>query len=107
VINHGVPERLIERVIEGIRGFFDLTEEEKREFEGKNVLDTIRCGTSFNTSFDKVFFWRDFLKVIIQHPHHLHFPDKPAGFRFVRTSDFRCIRCGFSQLNYFLKISML
>ncbi|XP_059448402.1 2-oxoglutarate-dependent dioxygenase 19-like [Corylus avellana] len=80
VINHGVPERLIERVIEGIRGFFDLTEEEKREFEGKNVLDTIRCGTSFNTSLDKVFFWRDFLKVIIQHPHHLHFPNKPAGF---------------------------
>ncbi|KAF5444206.1 hypothetical protein F2P56_036699 [Juglans regia] len=42
LINHGVPERQMEAVIEGIRGFFDLTEEEKREFEGKNFLDPIR-----------------------------------------------------------------
>ncbi|XP_059446460.1 2-oxoglutarate-dependent dioxygenase 19-like [Corylus avellana] len=82
VINHGVPERLLERVIEGISGFFDLTEEEQiREFEGKNVLNTSKSVTSFNTSSDKVFFWRDFLKLIIQHPHHHHFPNEPAGFR--------------------------
>ncbi|KAK4563907.1 hypothetical protein RGQ29_006119 [Quercus rubra] len=41
VINHGVPESLMEAMIEGIRGFFNLTDEEKREFEGKNLLDPI------------------------------------------------------------------
>ena len=80
MINHGVPESLMEAMIEGIRGFFNLTDEEKREFEGKNLLDPIRCGTSFNTSIDKVFYWRDYLKVVV-HPE-FHFPNKPAGLRY-------------------------
>ena len=55
LINHGVPESLMEAMIEGIRGFFNLTDEEKREFEGKNLLDPISYGTSANTSMEKVF----------------------------------------------------
>ncbi|EXC41811.1 putative 2-oxoglutarate/Fe(II)-dependent dioxygenase [Morus notabilis] len=78
VINHSVPERLIDAVIDGCKGFFDLAEEEKLEFKGKHVLDPIRYGTSFNASVDKVFYWRDFLKVFV-HPQ-FHFPNKPSGF---------------------------
>ncbi|KAJ4848943.1 hypothetical protein Tsubulata_034179 [Turnera subulata] len=81
VTNHGVPENLMKAVMDASREFFDLTEEEKKEFVGKHVLDPIRCGTSFNASVDKVFFWRDFLKVIV-HPD-FHSPHKPAGFREV------------------------
>ncbi|XP_050209705.1 2-oxoglutarate-dependent dioxygenase 19-like [Mercurialis annua] len=78
VINHGVAERLMRSMIDVCRGFFDLSEEEKEEFRGKNVLDPIRCGTSFNASVDKVLFWKDFLK-IISHPQ-FHSPNKPDGF---------------------------
>ncbi|XP_021284391.1 protein DMR6-LIKE OXYGENASE 2-like [Herrania umbratica] len=78
VINHGVPESMMKAIIEACRGFFELTEEEKQQFEGKHVLDPIRCGTSFNVSVDKVLFWRDFLKVF-QHPE-FHSPNKPAAF---------------------------
>lgn len=81
MINHGVPERLIDAVIDGCKGFFDLAEEEKLEFKGKHVLDPIRYGTSFNPSVDKVFYWRDFLKVFV-HPQ-FHFPNKPSGFRYL------------------------
>ncbi|GMP46949.1 hypothetical protein CsSME_00014910 [Camellia sinensis var. sinensis] len=65
-------------MVDACNGFFDLREEEKREFEGKHVLDPIRCGTSFNSKADKVFSWRDFLKVFV-HPQ-FHFPNKPIGF---------------------------
>ncbi|KAK4563910.1 hypothetical protein RGQ29_006121 [Quercus rubra] len=78
LINHGVPESLMVAMIEGIRGFFNLADEEKREFEGKNLLDPISCGTSVNTSMEQVFYWRDYLKVFV-HPE-FHFPNKPAGF---------------------------
>ncbi|XP_030464946.2 2-oxoglutarate-dependent dioxygenase 19-like [Syzygium oleosum] len=77
VINHGVPESQMKATVDAFKRFFDLTEEEKREFQGKHVLDPIRCGTSFNPSVDKVFFWRDFLKVKV-HPE-FHFPTKPEG----------------------------
>lgn len=70
----------MERMIDASKRFFDLTEEEKREFSGKHVLDPIRCGTSFNASVEKIFFWRDFLKVIV-HPQ-FHSPNKPAQFRY-------------------------
>ncbi|GMN58969.1 hypothetical protein TIFTF001_028070 [Ficus carica] len=80
VTNHGVPESLMDGVIDGCRDFFDLSEEEKMEFVGKDVLDPIRCGTSFNASKENVFYWRDFLKVFV-HPQ-FHFPNKPSGFRY-------------------------
>ncbi|XP_056159263.1 2-oxoglutarate-dependent dioxygenase 19-like [Syzygium oleosum] len=63
--------------VEALMGFFDLTEEEKSEFEGKHVLDPIRYGTSFKASVDKVFLWRDFLKMTV-HPK-FHCPTKPEG----------------------------
>lgn len=84
VVNHGIPENLIEEVIDGTQGFFNLAEEEKKEFEGKHVLDPIRCGTSFNTSKEKAFFWRDYLKVFV-HPQ-FHFPSKPNGYRYILLS---------------------
>lgn len=67
-------------MIDGCREFFDIKVEEKLEYAGKHVLDPIRCGTSFNASVDKAFFWRDFLKVFV-HPE-FHFLRKPAGFRY-------------------------
>ncbi|KAL6347259.1 hypothetical protein AAG906_013695 [Vitis piasezkii] len=66
LINHGVPESLMTGMIEACRGFFDLTEEEKREFKGP----------TFCLRSD--FVLEDFLKVFV-HPQ-FHSPSKPAGF---------------------------
>ncbi|XP_059448280.1 2-oxoglutarate-dependent dioxygenase 19-like [Corylus avellana] len=79
VINHGVPESLMKAMTDVCGEFFNLTEEEKREYGGKHVLDSIRCGTSINASVDKVLFWRDFVKFFV-HPQ-FHSPSKPAAFR--------------------------
>jgi isopenicillin N synthase-like dioxygenase len=90
LVNHGVEERMMKAMIDACRGFFDLTEEEKREYEGKDVLDPIRCGTSVNTSVENVFFWRDFLKIAV-HPK-FHSPNKPPGFSEVMEEYTREIR---------------
>lgn len=79
VMNHGLPEGLIEKMLDVCGEFFNQTEEEKLKCAGKSVLDPIRCGTSFNASKDEVFFWRDYLKVMV-HPQ-FHSPPKPVGFR--------------------------
>lgn len=83
VVNHGIQESLMNKVIDGTQGFFNLREEEKKEFEGKHVLDPIRYGTSFNTSKEKTFFWRDYLKVFV-HPK-FHSPSKPDRYRYTRN----------------------
>ncbi|XP_004299627.1 PREDICTED: 1-aminocyclopropane-1-carboxylate oxidase homolog [Fragaria vesca subsp. vesca] len=78
VINHGVPESLMKSMIEACHKFFQLPEEEKKEFQSRKLLEPIKCGTSFNVAIDKVRLWRDYLKVIA-HPefHSLH---KPAEY---------------------------
>ncbi|CAI0384258.1 unnamed protein product [Linum tenue] len=80
VTNHGVPDGLIAAMIEAGRKFFEMAEEEKEEYRGgeKGVLEPIRCGTSFNSSVEKVFCWKDFLKAFV-HPV-FHSPSKPPGF---------------------------
>jgi hypothetical protein len=80
VINHGVPESLMKAMADAFGEFFNLTEEEKQEYGGKHVLDPIRYGTNFNTSVDKVLFWRVFLRIVV-HPQY-HSPTKPPAFRY-------------------------
>ncbi|KAK1288527.1 Thebaine 6-O-demethylase [Acorus calamus] len=83
VMNHGVPEKLCEAMLEACRDFFDLPEEEKKGYSGKHVLDPIRCGTSFNLAVEKVRCWRDYFKVFV-HPQ-FHSPEKPPGLREVSS----------------------
>ncbi|KAJ7958959.1 putative 2-oxoglutarate and Fe(II)-dependent oxygenase superfamily protein [Quillaja saponaria] len=78
LINHGVPEELRDEILRASCSFFELAEEEKREFAGNQVLDPIRCGSSFNVKVDKSFYWRDYLKLHV-HPS-FNAPNKPPGF---------------------------
>uniref|UniRef100_A0A7C9CQA7 Fe2OG dioxygenase domain-containing protein n=1 Tax=Opuntia streptacantha TaxID=393608 RepID=A0A7C9CQA7_OPUST len=90
VVNHGVPKILMDSMLDKCNEFFNLTSEEKRKFEGKHVLDPIRCGTSFNTAVEEVNFWRDYLKVMV-HPQ-FHSPSKPPRFSEVSLEYCKQIR---------------
>lgn len=79
LINHYVSKSIMEKMVDEVFAFFNLREEEKQEYAGKDVMEPMRYGTSSNVSMDKVLFWRDFLKIVV-HPE-FHSPDKPAGFR--------------------------
>ncbi|MED6197774.1 hypothetical protein PIB30_059840 [Stylosanthes scabra] len=78
LINHGVSETLREELLRASQSFYDLPEEDRKQYEGGNVLDPIRCGTSFNLNVEKNLLWRDYLK---RHVHpHFHAPSKPIDF---------------------------
>uniref|UniRef100_A0A7N0ZVD2 Non-haem dioxygenase N-terminal domain-containing protein n=1 Tax=Kalanchoe fedtschenkoi TaxID=63787 RepID=A0A7N0ZVD2_KALFE len=62
VINHGVPEDLVKRMIDACEEFFDM-EEDKLEFQGKGVLEAVRFGNSFNAAIDNFMCWKGHLKV--------------------------------------------
>ncbi|KAK7363103.1 hypothetical protein VNO77_05233 [Canavalia gladiata] len=79
LINHTLSNSMVDKMMDQVFAFFSLKEEEKEKYGGKDVMEPIRYGTSFNASLDKVLFWRDFLKIVV-HPE-FHSPDKPVGFR--------------------------
>ncbi|KAF7837349.1 flavanone 3-dioxygenase 2-like [Senna tora] len=81
VINHGIPESLMDEVMSLTEKFHNMSVEEKAEFADKGVSTPIRCGTSFNPKAENVHYWRDYLKVIT-HPGWA-FPHKPEGFNDV------------------------
>lgn len=66
-------------ILEATREFFDLAEEEKPEFQPKDVLSPIRYGTSFNTEKEQIFCWRDFVKVFVNPDFNC--PDRPESLR--------------------------
>ena len=78
-MNHGIPKRLMDEMLDAFEKFFNQSEEEKNEYTGKHVLDPIRFGTSTNTDVDKIRYWRDYLKMFVN--PEFHSPAKPSGFR--------------------------
>ncbi|CAK9186993.1 unnamed protein product [Ilex paraguariensis] len=77
-----VIESLLKGIINASKEFFNLTEEEKKEFAGRKILDPIKCGTSLSTSNGMISLGVDFLKLIVQ-PDQFHSPNKrykPIGF---------------------------
>ncbi|MED6209466.1 hypothetical protein PIB30_054940 [Stylosanthes scabra] len=78
LINHGVPESLREEVLRASQRFYDLPDEDRKQYQAGDIFSPIKCGTSFNVNVEKTFLWRDYLKCHV-HPH-FHAPSNPHGF---------------------------
>ncbi|XP_060964948.1 2-oxoglutarate-dependent dioxygenase 19-like [Cannabis sativa] len=82
LINHGISDSVMKKMMEVSESFFNMGEEEKKEFEGNgDILDPICYGTNINCNIGgkQVLFWRNFIK-FIAHPQ-FESPYKPIGFR--------------------------
>ncbi|KAH7512055.1 hypothetical protein FEM48_Zijuj12G0049900 [Ziziphus jujuba var. spinosa] len=83
VVNHGIPSDVISSMIEVSTRFFELPFEERAKYMSSDMYSPVRYGTSFNQNKDKVFCWRDFLKLMC-HPISdvlPHWPSSPVDFR--------------------------
>ncbi|XP_020689601.1 protein DMR6-LIKE OXYGENASE 2 [Dendrobium catenatum] len=81
LINHGVPESLRTLMMEAFTEFFDLSEEERREYLGKRILDPIRHEMGISTTAEGEKYSRDFVRIFV-HPA-MHSPSKPLHFRAI------------------------
>ncbi|GLJ42643.1 hypothetical protein SUGI_0883800 [Cryptomeria japonica] len=66
VINHGVPERVIENMMRAHHMFFELPEVEKAKYKAERHDKPVVYGTSFTAKDQKVLEWRDFLMFIVE-----------------------------------------
>lgn len=76
VINHGVPEKLMEETISVLKEFFQLPDDAKKDYysEDFSSSDCILFTSCMNYGNEKVHQWRDFLK------HSCHPVDKWQEF---------------------------
>ncbi|PON40565.1 Oxoglutarate/iron-dependent dioxygenase [Trema orientale] len=84
LVNHGIEADVIHRMVDVSTRFFDLPSNERSKYMSKDMFSPVRYGTSFNQNNDKVFCWRDFLKLSCHPclPEVLpHWPSSPVDLR--------------------------
>ncbi|KAK4750065.1 hypothetical protein SAY87_027514 [Trapa incisa] len=88
LVNHGIPSGVIAGMIDGSTRFFEQPYEERAKYMSSDMTSPVRCGTSFNQSKDRVFCWRDFLKLTCRPMAQVlpHWPHSPADFREVAST---------------------
>ncbi|KAH6833257.1 hypothetical protein C2S53_018091 [Perilla frutescens var. hirtella] len=83
LVNHGIPESLMNATFTAIKQFMSLPDSEKKQYEAKSASDPIKCGNFnvANTSNQTFTLWRDYLKLYV-HPE-FHCPQQPQLLREV------------------------
>ncbi|KAI5648530.1 hypothetical protein M9H77_34535 [Catharanthus roseus] len=84
VVKHGIAEEIISEMINASRKFFDLPFSEREKYMSSDMYSPVRYGTSVNQTKDKIFCWRDFLKLTCSHPLQnlvSSWPSSPLDFR--------------------------
>ncbi|KAF7804382.1 protein DMR6-LIKE OXYGENASE 1 [Senna tora] len=83
VVNHGIGEDVMRKMMDVCRRFFDLPFEERGKYITTDMEAPVRYGTSFSATKDRVLCWRDFLKLMCHPlPDFLpHWPSSPADLR--------------------------
>ena len=85
LINHGVPEKLLQDVLDVTKEFFELPAEDKAVIFSDDPKQSYSLYTSIDYMNEETNYWRDALK----HPchpleEHIQFwPQKPAQYRYV------------------------
>lgn len=78
IINHGISEELLEKVMAVGLEFFRLPPEEKAKLYSDEPSKKIRLSTSFNVRKETVHNWRDYLRLHC-HPLEVFVPDWPSN----------------------------
>ncbi|KAF3340472.1 S-norcoclaurine synthase 1-like protein [Carex littledalei] len=84
LVNHGVPEKVIEEMKDNIKGFFGLPLEEREEV-AQLPGDLEGYGQAFIFSEEQKLDWADMLYLFTQPPHFRnfkHWPPQPPSFRY-------------------------
>ncbi|GER33436.1 2-oxoglutarate (2OG) and Fe(II)-dependent oxygenase superfamily protein [Striga asiatica] len=83
VINHGVSEELMEKMVRVTREFFELPVEEKMKLYSNDPCKTMRLSTSSNFLKEKVHNWRDYLRLHCYplENHVKDWPNNPPSFK--------------------------
>lgn len=83
LVNHGIEADVIHRMADVSKRFFELPFNERSKYMSKDMFSPVRYGTSFNQNNDKVFCWRDFLKLSCHPLSELfpHWPSSPVDLR--------------------------
>lgn len=82
LVNHGIPENVSQKMLNASNEFFNMTKEEKLEFEAHGIFSPIGFNTGFNpVEQKKHLISREALRLIVNPDFHC--PPKPLSLRYI------------------------
>ncbi|XP_031498231.1 protein DMR6-LIKE OXYGENASE 2-like [Nymphaea colorata] len=85
--NHGIPDDVVNGMMEVSRDFFRLPESERLKTYSEDTTKTVRLSCSFNVNKEEVGSWRDYLRLHCYplEDHVRDWPSQPPSFRQVAS----------------------
>ena len=82
VVNHGIPETVLEETMDGTRRFYEQDNEVKKEFYTRDQTREVIYNSNFDLYTSKAASWRDTFYCLLA-PHPLDPQQLPATCRYV------------------------
>ena len=81
VVNHGVPMKVLDAMLNGVREFNEQDVEVKKEYYSRDPERMVKFNTNYDFYMSKSASWRDTLSVDMLYSNHIYQQDLPAPSR--------------------------
>lgn len=83
IINHGIPEKTINAMLQVCDEFFNMPVEEKARYYSDDLSKAFLLNSSTTYDKDETRYWRDYLRLVCYPIEEVidQWPEKPENFR--------------------------
>ncbi|XP_057771346.1 1-aminocyclopropane-1-carboxylate oxidase homolog 1-like [Salvia miltiorrhiza] len=76
VVNHGIPQRVVDGMIDGVRGFHEQDVDQKKKYYSRDTTRIVRYASSYDLFTSRTASWRDTLSISVNSGSHLLDPQE-------------------------------
>ncbi|GJT81996.1 1-aminocyclopropane-1-carboxylate oxidase homolog 1-like protein [Tanacetum coccineum] len=89
VVNHGVPMKVLEAMLNGVHEFNEQDVEVKKEYYSRDPERMVKFNTNYDFYMSKSASWRDTLAVDMLYLNHLDLQDLPSPCKYIFNEYFQ------------------
>ncbi|KAL7105446.1 hypothetical protein ACP275_07G045000 [Erythranthe tilingii] len=94
VVNHGIPQTVLDGMIDGIRDFNEQNIEEKKKYYSRDNARRVRFNSSYDLFTSATASWRDSLTISFSGPDPIDEDELPPSCSWYRMGGFEAVRIG-------------
>ncbi|KAF5778924.1 putative deacetoxyvindoline 4-hydroxylase [Helianthus annuus] len=102
VVNHGIPTKVLEDMLKGVRGFHEQDVEFKKDYYSRDPERMVKFHTNYDLYLSRAANWRDTLEIDMMNNYHLDPKDLPSICRYKSLKTILLVKITYSKLGVIL-----